>query len=61
MMIEDDLCLSAILGLSMRLFLNDDVAVEGLFSSDSEFEADDDALERGDESCALCCCNEFEI
>lgn len=53
---EDDLCLSPILGRSMRLFLVVGVIVEKTFGSDSDPDAEDDARERCGESWARCCC-----
>lgn len=60
-MIEDDLCLSIILGRSMRLFLGAGVIVERLFSSDSDPDAEDNALDSVGESCTLCCCGALEV
>lgn len=56
-MIDVDLCLSPILGLSMRLFLEAGLAVDRLFCSDSDIEAAEDALDREGDSCELSLCN----
>jgi len=59
--IDDDLCLSPILGRSIRLFLVVGAAAEKGFGSDSDPDAEDDARERYGESCAVCCCGLVEL
>ena len=51
MMIEDDLCLSDILGLSKRLFLEAGLKVDSKLVSDSEADdAVEEALDNGGDS-----------
>lgn len=51
-MIEDDLCLSDILGLSKRVFLEIGRDVERWFSDSDADDELDDALESGGDSCS---------